>query len=52
MKQQKCYNEKEIKDIFKQIPKIFYKYEPFEFYGGSLVMAQQDKEVMLRDQLY
>jgi len=39
MKSQHDYKEGDINAIFARIPKIFYKYEPFEFYGGNFVAS-------------
>jgi hypothetical protein len=43
MRKQSVYNEKEINSIFKDMPKNPDKYEPFQLYGGSFAMQEQDK---------
>ena len=44
--------ETDIDGIFQSMPKIMYKFEPFEFYGGNYAMSQQDKKNLMHDQIY
>ena len=43
LKKRDNYNEKEVNAIFSSMPKVMYKYEPFEFYGGNFQASQIDK---------
>lgn len=52
LKGRKSYNEKTVDAIFDKVPKIFYKYEPFEFYGGNFEASQKDKTTMCKDAIY
>ena len=44
--------QKEVNKIFEQMPKVLYKYEPFEFYGGNFEATVTDKQALMRDQIY
>ena len=35
MRSEPNYKQTDIDAVYKQIPKVFYKYEPFELYGGN-----------------
>jgi len=43
LKKRANYDEKHVNAIFKDLPKVVYKYEPFEFYGGNFQASQIDK---------
>ena len=40
MKAKRGYNQKEVDKNFSKVPKILYKYEPFEFYGGTYTASR------------
>ena len=43
LRSQQTMRDKDVSATFSQIPKILYKYEPFEFYGGNFSASQEDK---------
>ena len=49
LKSRSNYNEGNVNAIFNSMPKVMYKYEPFEFYGGNFQASQFDKHTMMRD---
>ena len=52
VKKQPDYNEKLTDAIFDSLPKEqIFKYEPFEFFGGTF-LAEDDKLEIMRDKIY
>lgn len=52
MKVKKGYNEGDVNKAFEKIPKVLYKFEPFEFYGGNFNASLTDKQGIMRDDIY
>ena len=52
VRNQPGFDQSELDIQFAKVPKILYKYEPFEFYGGNFIASQQDKQTIMRDQIY
>ena len=54
MKVKKGYNEGDVNKAFEKIPKVLYKFEPFEFYGimRDDIYRKQEVEILkLKEQI-